>query len=304
MSTGSVPFGRASIHDVGARAFRKGGMVRSSSQSLTELGADPARPERDPAAPSDPPARSIRRLRRLPAGRAVVGALLLTASIVGVYGAYLDARSDPDTRYLVASTEVLPGTRLSDADAISARFEAVALELAPELAERTFLLEDASSLIGRQVVAPLAPGELLTRSVVVADGGVPDAETVSFPIASSAALDGAVRVGERIDVLATYRLGEGYTAYVLRGVPVLAVGGEVGSGLGGSGRTELVLTVAVSDPRSVQALVHAVQTAEVVVARSTGEAGRIGPAPEAYQPSPMDPGPEPDRAGLRGDEVP
>lgn len=278
--------------------------MRSASQSVGELEVDPGRAPRDPAVVTDPPARSIRRLRRLPAGRAVVGALLLMASTVGVYGAYLDARSDPDTRYLVASTEVLPGTRLADADAISARFEAVPLELAPELAERTFLLEDASSLIGRQVVAPLAPGELLTRSAVVADGGVPDAETVSFPIASSAALDGTIRVGERIDVLATYRLGEGYTAYVVRGVPVLAVGGEVGAGVGGSGRAELVLTVAVADPRSVQALVHAVQTAEVVVARSTGEAGRIGPAPDAYQPSPMDPGPEPDRAGLHGDGAP
>ena len=278
--------------------------MRSSSQSLGELEVEPGRAERVPAADSDPPARSIRRLRRLPAGRAVVGALLLMASTVGVYGAYLDARSDPDTRYLVASAEVLPGTRLADADAISARFEAVPLELAPELAERTFMLEDASSLIGRQVVASLAPGELLTRSAVVADGSVPDAETVSFPIASSAALDGSVRVGERIDVLATYRLGEGYTANVVRGAPVLAVGGEVAGGVGGSGRGELVVTVAVSDPRSVQALVHAVQTADVVVARSTGGAGRIGPAPEAYQPSPLDPGPGPDPAGLPGDEVP
>lgn len=278
--------------------------MRTSSTSLTGPELAPGRPESDPTSAAGPPARSIRRLRRLPAGRAVVGALLLMASTVGVYGAYLDARSDPDTRYLVASVEVLPGTRLADADAISARFEAVPLELVPELAERTFLLEDASSLIGRQVVAPLAPGELLTRSAVVADGSVPDAETVSFPIAAAAALDGAVRVGERIDVLATYRLGEGYTAYVVRGVPVLAVGGEAGGGVGGAGRSELVLTVAVADPRSVQALVHAVQTAEITVARSTSGVEGITPAPDAYQPSPLDPGPEPDPAGRRGVEVP
>lgn len=279
-------------------------MVRSSSQSPTEPEVDPGRPEREPSALSDPPPRSIRRLRRLPAGRAVVGALLLMASTVGVYGAYLDARSDPDTRYLVATAEVVPGTRLADADAISTRFEAVPLELAPELAERTFLLEDASTLIGRQVVAPLAPGELLTRSAVVRDGGVPDTETVSFPIASSAALDGAVRVGERIDVLATYRLGEGYTSYIVRGVPVLAVGGEAGTGVGGPGRAELVLTVAVSDPRSVQALVHAVQTAEVTVTRSTSGVDRISPAPDAYQPSLMEPGPAPDPAGRYAHEAP
>lgn len=241
--------------------------------------------------------RSVRRLRRLPTGRAVVGALLLTASTVGVYGAYLDARSDPSTQYLVATTEVLPGTRLTDAQLLGAHFEGTPVDLAPELAERAFLLEDAPSLIGRRVVVPLAPGELLTRSAVVSEGGVPDAETVSFPVPSSAALDGALRVGERIDVLATYRLGEGYTAYVVRGAPLLAVGGDAGSGVGGAPSQQLVLTIAVADPRTVQALVHAVQLADIVVARSTGDTGRLPAAPEAYQPSLLDPGPPPDPAG-------
>jgi len=46
----------------------------------------------------------------------------------------------------------------------------------------------------------------------------------------------------------------------------------------------LVLTVAVSSPEEVQALTHAVQTADVLVARSGLQGEGEPPAPEAFTP--------------------
>lgn len=244
-----------------------------------------------------PGARVIRRTRGLPGGRVVVGSLLIAASAVGVFAAYLGATAAPTTRYLVATVDVTPGTRLADADVLDAGFDAVAMDLPADVADRAIAVEDAAGLVGQRIVAPLAAGELLTRTAVVADGGVADAHTVSFPVPRAAALDGALRVGERIDVLATYATGEGFTSYVVRGVVLVAVGGESAGGVGSSGRGELVLTVAVSEPRQVQALVHAAQLAEVVVSRPTGAVGRD---PGAYAPSADAPGPEPDPAATPG----
>lgn len=261
---------------------------------LTAGGTDTGGREPGTGAPLVP---RIERRRGLPGSRAVIGALLIAAATVGTFATYLGTTREPSTRYLVAVVEILPGTRLADAQSVNASFEAVAMDLAPQVAARAFEVAQAPQLVGRRLVVPLAPGELLTRSAVVAEGEVPDAETVSFPVPRAAALDGALRVGDRIDVLATYRAGEGYTAYVLRSVPLLAVSGEDAGGVGGSRGGDLVLTVAVSDPRDVQALVHAVQVAEVVVTRSTAAPDRLPAAPDAYVPSPTAPGPQPDPAG-------
>jgi hypothetical protein len=256
-----------------------------------------APPDRDAAGASE--GRTVRRSRGLPGGRAVVGALLVAAAAVGVFAAYLNATAEPSTRYLVAREPVEPGTRLADVATIAELFEARPLDLAPDLAERAVRLDDAGSLVGRLVLAPLAPGDLLSRSALVADGGIADAHRISFAIDPADALGGDLRVGERIDVLATYGSGDGaYTAYVLRGVPLVARAGDGGTGtLAGGGGGPLTLTVAVTAPEDVQALAHAVAVAEVVVTRSTVLEGDRRSAPPPYVPSPDAAGPSPDPAG-------
>jgi hypothetical protein len=245
--------------------------------------------------------RSVRRARTLPGGRAVVGALLVAAAAVGVFAAYLNATAEPSTRYLVARATVEPGTRITGIPTIAELFEARAIDLDPDLAAQAVRLEDAESIVGRLVLAPLAPGELLSRSALVADGGVADANKISFAIDRADALAGDLRVGERIDVLATYGSGDNaYTAYVVRGVPLVARSGDPGSGgLGGGGSSggPLTLTVAITAPEDVQALAHAVATADIVVTRSTVLEGDRGAAPPPYTASPDAPGPSPDPAG-------
>lgn len=244
--------------------------------------------------------RAVRRVRGLPGGRAVVGALLVAASAVGVFGAYLGAMAEPDVRYLVARATVDPGTRL-DAAALRTLFEPRPLHLDDDLAARAVRLEDAESLLGRLVIAPMAPGDLLSRRAVVADGGIAAATTLSFAVDASAAVAGALHAGERVDVLATYGSGDGaYTAYVVRGVPLVAIAGDGGGGglAGGVGRGSLTLTVAVSEPERVQALAHAVATADLVVTRSSRFDQEAHATPPPYRPAPDAPGPVPDVGGV------
>lgn len=236
--------------------------------------------------------RRIRRARGLPGGRAVVGALLVAGAAVGVFGAYLNATAEPTTTYLVANRSIEPGTRFATIDDVAAALSGVAVDLHPEIAARAIPIEEADGLVGTVLISPFEPGDLLHRTDIVRDGGVPEAQTLSFSLPASDAVAGTLRAGERIDVLATYGQGDtAYTAYVVRGVPVIRVAGGAGGGIGGGGE-DVSLTVAVTSLADVQALGHAVNTASVFVTRSAAE----GETPGAYQPSRDDAGPAPDPA--------
>ena len=257
--------------------------------TMTKSGSEPDRSTVSPH-------RRIRRARGLPGGRAVVGALLVTGAAVGVFAAYLNATAEPSTAYLVAGRTIEPGTRFADLDDVLDAVRSDAIDVAPELAARLVPVGEVESLVGRVVLAPLEFGDLITRTVVVDDGGVAGAHTMSIPIARSDAVAGTLRAGERIDVLATYGSGDNAsTAFVVRGVPLLRVTGSDGEAVTTS--DELILTVAVTAPEDVQALGHAVNTASVFVTRSLATAVSSGSTPGAYRFSPDAPGPAADPSG-------
>jgi hypothetical protein len=259
--------------------------------SMTERASGPARGLPDP----DASARRIRPPRRLPGGRAVVGALLVTAAAVATFAAYLDATSPPTGRYVVATATIEPGTRLGSLGEVGERFGTVALELSSEVAARAIPASGVDALVGQIVVTPLEPGDLLSRTQLIDDEGVDGAQTLSFALPRTAAVGGELRPGERIDVLATFGSGDrAYTAYIVRGIPLLRVAAADGGPLGDS--PDLTLTVAVSALREVQALGHAVNTAEVFVTRSTATPEADDPAPGAFRATPEEVGPRPDAA--------
>lgn len=240
--------------------------------------------------------RRIARPRSLPGGRAVVGALLVAAAAVATFAAYLDATATPDRSFLVATAPIDPGTRLLSMEDVSARFGTVPVDLHGDVAARLVDADAVAELVGQVVVAPLAAGDLLSTSQLVADGGVERAQTLSFALPRTAALGGTLQPGERIDVLATFGSGDSaYTAFVVRGVPLLRVtapdGGTIASG------SEVILTVAVTELVDVQALGHAVHTASVFVTRATAAARDGVAAPGAYRAAPRELGPLPDPAG-------
>ncbi|MFU8839622.1 MAG: hypothetical protein ACNA8R_02740 [Nitriliruptoraceae bacterium] len=254
---------------------------------------------------TDEPERAGRRIspaRGLPGGRAVIGALLVAAAAVVTFAAYLDATAAPTVRYVVATAQVEPGTRLGSMTEVGERFGTIALDLPPEVATGVVLGTEVEQLVGQIVLAPLQSGDLLARTHVVGDGGVADAQTLSFSLPRRAAVAGSLRPGERIDVLATYGSGEGaYTAFVVRGVPLLRVAAPDGGPLGDA--SEVLLTVAVSSLEDVQALGHAVTAADLLVTRSTARAGDAARAPGAYRPEPAETGPRPDPTPWSGDRL-
>lgn len=248
--------------------------------------------ESDGASDGGAVGRRIRRQRGLPGGRAVVGALLVSAAAVAVFAAYLNATSEPATRYVVASGAIAPGTMIEDRQAALELFSAAPIDLLPPVDGRVFLVDEIDSLVGQVVIVALERGDLLQRSAVLEAGGVGDAQVMSFSVPRSDAVAGDLVPGERIDVLATYTLdGETFTSFIVRGVPLVGV--EAGTGGGGGSVT---LTVAVSSLTDVQALGHAVNTASVFVTRSTATGQDADRAPGAFVPSADAPGPRPDPA--------
>ena len=241
------------------------------------------------------PGRRIRRARGLPGGRAVVGALLVTAAAVGVFAAFLTATAEPTTHFAVARGDVEVGTRIESEAAVSDLFEFVPVELPHDVAVRAVQDVQAPQLVGQLVTSPLSAGDLLLASAIVDDDRVPATEKLSFSLPAADAVGGALQAGERIDVLATYGSGtDAWTAFVVRGVLLVGVDGG-GSGVGTS--DAVTLTVAVSSLEDVQALGHAVRAADVFVTRSTATEGSTDPAPGAFTPSREQTPPRPDPAG-------
>lgn len=226
-------------------------------------------------------ARRIIRTRQFPGSRALVGALLVTVAAVGIFAAYAGADAQPDGRFVVARHDLPPGATLT-ADDVSVEVG----DLAPELVGHTY--SSSEELDGAVSLAPIRAGELVQRSAVVdaatdpsAGRSAEPAHEFSFAIERERAVNGDLRPGERVDVLATYGTGEtASTVVVTAGALVIEVT-EGTTAIGSSGT--VVLTIAVGQPADVLALAHATDAASVTVVRST-RAGDEDLPTERYQP--------------------
>jgi Flp pilus assembly protein CpaB len=219
--------------------------------------------------------RPLRRRRGLPGGRAIAGGLLVAASAVGLFAAYAQASARHRTSYVVARHALAPGTRLSTADlALSA------MDLPPEVRSRAF--RDVDEVAGTTLVAPLAAGELLQASALVATRPGGAARVLSFPVERSGV--GPLKPGERVDVLATFGTGvDAFTTVVLSQALVVEVDRSK-SALGDTG--SVVLTVGVDDLAEGVALAHAVQLGKLTVVAATGAPELPGPPP-TYRTGPV-----------------
>lgn len=210
-----------------------------------------------------PPTRELRRRRRLPDRRAVVGGFLVAlAGLVGA-GAHLRADRPPTTRYVVADRALVAGDRLVTADVTTA-----AMDLPDEQAARAFTAAD--DVLGAVALGPLAPGELVQAAVVRPDGtstGDDPAATTELAIDVEAdrAVGGALVPGDRVDALATYGTGEAaHTLVVARGALVRSVAtGD--TGLGATGGTALTLAL---DADDVLATAHAARAGAITLVRA------------------------------------
>ena len=233
------------------------------------------------------PGRRVVRRRPLPGGRAVLGALLVTLAVVGVVAAHLSATAAPRDRYLVAAGELSAGTVFPDAAAVRSSLRQVPVDLPPEVAARAVHVDEAGTLVGRRLVTALAPGDLLLVSGLADALDERGTSTFTFALAADAAVGGTLTAGDHVDVVATTGTGtEATTAYVVRAAPLT----EAVPTAGGLGGDTVRLTVELARPTDVQALAHALATAQVVVVRSP-DTTRVAPPPYRYDPDASGRGP-------------
>lgn len=209
---------------------------------MPDLGTSTAAPARPTDA--DTNGHRVQRRRTLPGGRAVVGALLITLAVIGVFAAWLSATAAPTTTWVVMATAVAAGDEIVEDDV-----EAVPIDLPDDQAIRAFA--NPAEVIGSVALAPLADGDLVTRSVVRPPDEVPGTARFSFELPLARALAGQVDPGDRVDVMAT---ADGRTGFVATDLEV--VRGTIEGGL-------VTITLAIDDPGLVLALGNAVDEATV-----------------------------------------
>lgn len=211
------------------------------------------------------PRRIVRRVG-LPSGRAVLGAALITVSVIGLFVANQRAQREPTTTYAVVVATVPAGTAVA-AD----QLRAMPMDLPDDVASRSVVrIDDA---VGAVAVETLHPGQLLSTAALLAPTDPAHGDGVHFELSlsldRSRALDAGLRPGELVDVVATLDSGaRACTRVVADRARVMRSTGS-GDELLTSASGSITVTVAIDDPGEVLAVVHAVDEADVTVVRIT-----------------------------------
>ncbi len=215
-----------------------------------------------PAAPSPPVTRRIARVvSHRPNGRTIVGALLVSVAALMTYLAVAGAGATDLRSAIVADRDIAIGDRL-DASAL----RTIMIDAGSPLAGHTFA--DPTALVGAVALAPVTEGELVQRGAVLTGGASTPTREFSFPVDRDRALNGDLRSGERVDVLATFGTGSDATTTVLaRDATVVRIADARSGTLGSSAK--LIITLALPSADQLLDAVHAAQTADITVVRST-----------------------------------
>ncbi|MBO0714645.1 MAG: hypothetical protein J2P59_07800 [Acidimicrobiales bacterium] len=218
-------------------------------------------------------ARRLARRRHLPGGRAVVGGFLVAMAAIGTFAAYLRATTDQSQRYVVALQALRVGQRLEPSDLGT---EPMRL---PGSVRKGLAFRDPGALIGAVVVGPVRAGELIEAGDVSFGTHGPRDRQLSFSVPLSHAVDGTLRPGDRVDVLATYGTGtDSSTRLVAASAEVVSA--TQPSSVTSSGEPAVVVTLSVPSAPETVALTEAANAAEVTLVLSTGV-----PPPPALPPA-------------------
>ncbi len=214
--------------------------------------------DRDIAAPSH----IIRPRRAWPGSRATVGGLLVALAAIGLFSAFQNANAGPETRYVVTLGSIAPGTILT-----AEHLGTQAMELPESVGLRSFTLDEETDLLGAVTTQAIGAGELVQLSDVRSGNGASSVAQfeVSFRVNADRAVDGSLRAGETIDIIAT--LGTGQTAptqLVLPQVLLLHVSRSDEPGLAGQ---QQVITVALDDREHALAIAAAADKGQLTLVR-------------------------------------
>lgn len=194
-------------------------------------------------------------------GRLVTGLLLVVVSVLG--GLRLFAAADDRVAVLAAARDLPPNHVIGARDLHVTR-----VQVGGELLDGLFEADEQRSLVGRVLLYPVAEGGLVPT---VSVGRSPRAgREITVPVAAEHALGGSVRVGDRVDVLASFDRGQpaARTVTVVEGAEVVAV--HTSKGLFGQSAGSVgSLTVSVAPDAAVY-LAFAMRNGELDIVRSTG----------------------------------
>lgn len=203
----------------------------------------------------------------VPRQRAVLGGFLIALAAALAFVASGRGSSTPSASIVIARQALTPGERITAAD-----IEIASIPLTDSIAVHGF--DSPESLIGASALAPVAQGELIQRSAVRINtaGAEPG---FSFPIDREHAVDGDLRPGDSVDVLATFGSGiDAQTAVLARSVRVSDITSSDPSSVTGSGR--LVITATFASTEQILDIAHAAQVAALTVIRTTGSVSSPG----------------------------
>jgi Flp pilus assembly protein CpaB len=194
-----------------------------------------------------------------PKQRAVFGGLLIAVAAVLAFLAASGNRSVASTAVVIARHSIAPGTTLSEAD-----LEIRSIPGAEQLISHTF--GSIESLIGSRMLASVENGELIQQSAVRTNNAEVEPR-LSFPISREFALDGDLRSGDTVDILATFGSGlDAETAVLARSARISSVHTSDPSSSSGAGR--FVITATFTTPDQVLDVAHAAQVAALTLIRT------------------------------------
>lgn len=232
----------ASVVDQGAGQTSASWMPSSSSEV------------RVPAAPR-------RRRGRLPASLGVA----VVAGLMAMLFTLAAGRQDDAVQVTVAAQSIRAGERIEAGDLRYADISGSASVLS-SLVRRI----DARSLIGQVATQPIAAGTMVSTSDVAPEAGPGQQRAMSFAVDVDRAVGGAIRAGDRIDVI-----DGSVPSYVLVDAEVLAVAQPATGAL--ATRRNYAITVAV-DAESALRLAAAIQAGKLELVRATGAPAIAAPA--------------------------
>jgi Flp pilus assembly protein CpaB len=219
----------------------------------------------------------------------MVGALFVTAAVVGVLALNEQASSGPSSEYVVALRPLRPGERIPP--------EALGL-VAVDLPERVARVSYAepSSLDGAVAIHAVDEGEILHEGDVLRgapgeDAASPEAYELSLALDRDRVLDGALQPGERVDAVATYGTSETARSLIVAQHALVTAVAEGDGTLDAGGSVRLTLSL--SSPDEVLRTAHAAEVAGLRLVRSTRTPLDAEATPTYDGPGPTTPADEP-----------
>jgi Flp pilus assembly protein CpaB len=181
----------------------------------------------------------------MPSGRALVGGLLVAVSTIGIFAAYRAASTPTVTNWLIINSEVEAGATIR-----SENLAFAPMDIHRETRERAFT--DPEEVIGRVAVVHLHKGELVQQSTIARGvDSVSPARRVGISLDPADALGGAVKVGDRVDVLSVP--DDASAEVIVRGALIDDLADTAAESVGSTRAFSLILVVP-DEPAAVKIL--------------------------------------------------